>query len=376
MTHIVILGSGFAAVAAVRELRKQKVSAKITLVSPQQELVYLPSLIWLPSGLRSSNDLRQPLANFFKRHDVHWHQGKVEQVLEGGRKVITDTGELTNDYLIIATGGRYIHKLPGIEHVFIPCEGIEPVEELTKRLNALQSGTIAVGFAGNPQEPSAVRGGPMFEFVFGIDTLLRKQGRRDKFKIVFFNPQPKPGKRLGEGAVDKILARMAKQNIDTHLGHKPVRFETDKVVTEGGEFAADLILFMPGLTGPAWLQNEHDLPLSSGGFIKANECARVEGLERVFVAGDAGSYPGPNWMAKQAHQADLQSVAIAKNIAAELQGQTANIPFTTELACIIDSLDGGTLVYRRGNRNIVLPQLGLLHWAKKKFEQRYLKKLN
>lgn len=65
MTHIVILGSGFAAVAAVRELRKQKVTAQITLVSPQQELVYLPSLIWLPSGLRSDKDLRQPLANFF-----------------------------------------------------------------------------------------------------------------------------------------------------------------------------------------------------------------------------------------------------------------------------------------------------------------------
>jgi sulfide:quinone oxidoreductase len=28
----------------------------------------------------------------------------------------------------------------------------------------MTSGSIAVGFAGNPNEPTAVRGGPMFEF--------------------------------------------------------------------------------------------------------------------------------------------------------------------------------------------------------------------
>ena len=45
----------------------------------------------------------------------------------------------------------------------------------------MQGGTIACGFAGNPNEPSAVRGGPMFEFLFGIDEQLRREGRRDKF---------------------------------------------------------------------------------------------------------------------------------------------------------------------------------------------------
>ncbi len=374
MTHIVILGSGFAAVATVRELRKQKITAQISVISPKQELIYLPSLIWLPSGLRSANDLRQPLAQFFQRHQVNWIQGKVQQVLNGGRKVVTDNGEIDNDYLIIATGGRYIRKLPGIEHAFIPCEGIEPVEALTKRLNSLLSGTIAVGFGGNPKEPSAVRGGPMFEFIFGLDTLLRQQNRRDKFELIFFNPQEKPGKRLGEKAVDKILQRMAKQGIKTHLGHKPVRFEADKVITEGGEFAADLILFMPGLTGPAWLEGS-ELPQSEGGFIQADEYARVKGLTNTYVAGDAGSYPGPDWMAKQAHQADLQAVAIAKNIAAELKGQIGNTAFTAELACIIDAVDSGTLVYRRGNWNIVLPSMRILHWAKKRFEQLYLNKL-
>lgn len=371
MNRIVILGSGFAALSTVRGLRAAGVADPVTVVSPRQELVYLPSLIWLPSGKRSGDDLRVPLAGFFARHDVHWHQGSVQQVRDGGRRVLTDSGELENDFLVIATGGRYLRRLPGIEHAIIPCEGIGAAESIRDRLAAMDGGTIAVGFATNPKEPGAVRGGPMFEFLFGIDTLLRQQGRRERFELVFFNPSEQPGQRLGPAAVAKMLARMRALNIHTHLGHKPLRFEPDRVVTEGGDFATDLILFMPGLTGPAWLDGS-DLPLSEGGFVAAEHTCRVRGMERVYVAGDAGSYPGPDWMAKQAHQADLQAGAVAKNIAAELRGKPAGHGFKAELACIVDSLDAGMLVYRSGRRNLALPRMRGLHWLKQRFEARYL----
>lgn len=374
MKQIVILGSGFAAVAAVRELRRRRVDAAITVVSPHCELIYLPSLIWLPSSKRRGEDLRVPLDRYFARHNVHWCKGVVQQLADGGRRVITDQGEIENDYLVIATGARYLRKLPGIEHAIIPCEGIASAQAIRDRLAAIDSGSIAIGFATNPKEPGAVRGGPMFEFLFGIDTLLRQQGRRDRIKLTFFSGSPRPGQRLGGTAVTRMLARMAARDIQTHLGHKPVRFEPDKVVTEGGEIPADLILFMPGLTGPAWLEDS-GLPLSDGGFVAADETCRTHGVDRVFVAGDVGSFPGPEWLAKQAHQADLHAVTVAENIAAELRGAAAQQGFKSELACIVDDLDSGMLVYRRGARIVVLPRLRLLHWAKRHFEQRYLRQL-
>nr|WP_256995407.1 FAD-dependent oxidoreductase [Rhizobium sp. L1K21] len=212
----------------------------------------------------------------------------------------------------------------------------------------------------------------MFEFLFITDTLLRKQGRRDKFKLVFFNPSQKPGQRLGDKAVEKLLEEMKKRSIETHLGHKMVRFESDKVVTEGGEFAADLILFMPGLTGPAWLAAA-DLPLSPGGMIQADEKCRVPGRDGVWVVGDAGSYPGPDWLPKQAHQADLQALATARNIAAVLRGKTPDHNFKPELICIVDTLDKGILIYRSAKRNIMLPGSRLFHWMKRAFENHYLR---
>src|SRR3546814_5664442 len=74
----------------------------------------------------------------------------------------------------------------------------------------------------------------MFEFLFGIDTLLRRQGRRERFELVFFNPPKQPGQRLGPAAVAKMLGRMQSLGIRTHLGHRPVRLEPGKVVTQGG----------------------------------------------------------------------------------------------------------------------------------------------
>lgn len=249
--RIAVLGAGFAGLSTIRELRRRDPHVQITLVAPRAELHYLPGIIWIPSGLRKREDLVVPLDNFLRRQRVQFVAAEVTGLADGGRVVQTSAGELANDALVIATGGRFIKKLPGIEHAITPCEGITAAERIRDRLRAMDGGTIAVGFGGNPNEPAAVRGGPMFEFLFGLDTQLRREGRRERFELVFFNPSVEPGKRLGTQAVRHLLDEMGRRGIRTHLGHKPQRFEADKVVTEGGEFAADLILFMPGMTGNA-----------------------------------------------------------------------------------------------------------------------------
>lgn len=371
--RITVIGAGFGALSSVREIRRRDPSVEITLISPRAELHYLPGIIWIPSGLRTREQLVVPLASFFARMKVLHVAAEVTGLREGGRVVDTTAGAVHNDALVIASGGRFIKKLPGIEHAITPCEGIAAAEQIRDRLRAMQGGTIAVGFAGNPNEQSAVRGGPMFEFLFGIDEQLKREGRRDKFELVFFNPAKEPGNRLGPKAVQHLLAEMARRNIRTHLGHKMVRFEADKVVTEGGEFTANLILFMPGMTGNAWF-DQTELARSPGGLLKADAQCRVEGAQHVYVVGDSGSFPGPDWTPKQAHMADLQAAAAAENVLAGLRGQTPTATFKVELACIIDSLTQGTLVWRTPTRNIILPPSRLFHWAKRWFEGAYLKK--
>ncbi|HEY9033848.1 MAG TPA: FAD-dependent oxidoreductase [Pseudomonadales bacterium] len=371
--RITVIGSGFAGLSAIRALRKQDKTVAITLISPRAELHYLPGIIWIPAGLRRREQLVTPLDNFLRRMNVQHVAADVTGLSDDGRQVFTGAGDIANDGLIIASGGRFIKKLPGIEHAITPCEGIAAAEKIRDRLARMTGGTIAIGFAANPNEPAAMRGGPMFEFLFGIDTLLRRQRRREAFRLVFFSPAAEPGKRLGDKTVAHLLAEMQKRDIATHLGHKLVRIEADKVVTEGGVLAADLILFMPGMTGNAWF-DKTSLPRSAGGLIKADANCRVQGLDNVYVAGDAGSFPGPDWMPKQAHMADLQAVAAATNLLASLAGKPATASFNTELMCIIDSLDAGTLVWRTEKRMLMLPPARFWHWVKRAFEWLYLRR--
>ena len=373
MSQITVIGAGFGALTAVQKLRKLDAGLQIDVVAPRPEFVYLPGMIWIPTGLRSGADLTLSLNSFFARQRVNFHAGRVTGVENGGRTVVTDKGKIENDGLIIASGGRFIKKLPGIEHAITPCEGIPAAEKIRDRLAAMEDGgTIAFGFSSNPKEPSAMRGGPMFEFLFGIDRWLRKQGRRDRFELVFFTPAEKPGQRLGEKAVKGILSTMAKRDVKTYLGHKIKGFEADRVITEGAEFNADLIIFMPGMTGNKWFA-ESGLPLSEGGMLKANRYCQVEGQDKVYVAGDSGSYPGPGWMPKQAHMADLQAEAAAANLVGELKGDQPSATFKAELVCIIDSYDTGMMVYRTDKRNLVTPAFSGFHWAKRLFEWHYLR---
>ena len=370
--RVTVVGAGFGALTAIRKLRALDAALRIDLVAPRPEFVYYPGTIWIPTGLRQPEDLVIPLDNFFRRMRVDYHQAEATGLSEDGRTLRTSAGDIPNDGIIIASGGQFMRKLPGIEHAIVPCGGIPATTAIRDRLAALEGGTLAFGFAGNPKEPAAMRGGPVFEFLFGIDTWLRKQGRRDRFKLIFFTPAPKPGARLGPKAVEGLLREMAKRDIETHLGHKMKGFEAIKVITEGGEFEADLILFMPGMTGNKWFDNTA-LARSEGGLLKANTLCQAEGAERVYVAGDSGSFPGPDWLPKQAHMADLQAEAAAHNLLAELAGREPDKTFKAELMCIVDSRDKGMFISRSEKGGVVLPSSVVFHWAKRFFEWWYLR---
>ena len=148
--RITVLGAGFAALSSVRALRRRTPHAEITLVAPRAELHYLPGIIWIPSGLRRREDLVVPLDAFLRRQRVRFVAAEVTGLADGGRTVHTTAGELANDGLVIATGGRFIKKLPGIEHAITPFEGIAAAERIRDRLREMTGGTIAIGFAGNP----------------------------------------------------------------------------------------------------------------------------------------------------------------------------------------------------------------------------------
>jgi sulfide:quinone oxidoreductase len=371
--HYVVLGAGFGALTAVSSLRRQNLDAEITLIAPQPRFLYYPSLIWVPSGFRTPEDLTVDIRDFLARNGVTYRQAAVERLEDGGRTVVTDAGRIANDGLIVATGGRFLQQLPGIEHVLTVCQGGRSAQAIGERIQAMDGGRIALGFAGNPKHRPAMRGGAMFELMFCIDNQLRREGRRDRFELAFFTPNPQPGRRLGDRAVAGLMKRLDAIGVEKHLGHPIQRFEADRVVTEGGEIGSDLTVFMPGMTGPAWAA-DGPLPRTESGHIEVDARAKVPGLDAVYAVGDAAAFPGPQWQAKQAHAADVQAGTAAANLADELAGRAPRRSVRHEIVCILDSLQNGVFVFRNDRVQLVAPPLRIGHWAKIALEKFYLYK--
>jgi len=381
MNAVTIIGAGFGALTAAQTLRKLDRSLRIDLIAPRPVFAFYPGMIWIPTGKAATQEMEVPLKRFFDRMRVSYHPGKVRGMSPDARSVqVGDhdgnhdgNHDLANDGLIIASGTSFRNQPAGCEHSFRPCGGVAEIKRLTERLHALQGGTLAFGVDANPDESRAVRSGPVFEIMFGIERWLQRHGRRDAFRLVFFSSSPEPGGVLGPRAAQRILAEMHKRGIETRLGVRSIRFDADRVVTDQGEFGVELIVYMPGLTGQRWL-DQTPLPRSAGGLIAADERCRVAGLEQVYVVGDAGSPAGPDWLPKRAHLADLQAAVAARNLVAELQQRPARSRFKPELVCVVDTGERAMLITRSASRALATPPLRAFHWAKRLFKWNYLRK--
>lgn len=370
MKNIIIAGTGFAGLTTIKRLRQKGCTTPISLIAPRLEMFYQPAMIWVPAGIYQKQDVTFPLDRFIQRYDVDYIPGSITGLNAKQRRLGTTAGEMEYEQFVIATGGHSLKRLPGIEHTLIPCDGYAQVMAMTERLAVLEKGTLAFGFSGNAEQPAAIRSEPLFEFLFGVDTLLRRQKRRHCFDLIFFTPCPEIDFRWGPCA-GNLKKELERRDIVRHVGYPLHGFTADRVLIEGHEVRSDLIVFMPEIVGQDWVI-QSDLPLSKDYFIHANSDCRVLGFEgNVYVAGDAGCFPGPDWIPKQGHMADLQAQTLAMNLIGDIRGEQTKHHFRQEFICIVDTLDSAILVSRDMNRSLVFRSKAL-HWAKRLFIWQYL----
>ena len=369
MKKVLVLGGGFAGVEASIYLRKQKL--EVTLVSDRDYFYIYPTSIWIPTGEVKKSDISVPLVDLAKKHSFELIVDPVSSFEAKEKKVTLDSGKVLDDfeYIVVAMGQDKIqHK--GMENTLSICGKPQEAEELKVRLDALMekgSGKIAMGFGGNPKDTSAVRGGPAFEVLFNVHTMLKKKGLRDKFELTFFAPMEKPGQKMGEKALVMMDKMFGMTNINKKVGSKITEFHADGVTFEDGtKLKSDLIMFISAGTGHSVIQAS-GLPLSEAKFVITNEYNEIEGFEGIYAIGDSASLMGPEWRAKQGHVAEVMAKNIAYNIFQHMQGVKSKQSYIEHLniLCVMDTGDGAAFVYRddNGGKMIPLPIIG--HWMKK-----------
>ncbi len=362
-----VLGGGFAGLEAAIGLRKR--GLEVRLVSERRHLFVYPTSIWVVTGEHRIEQDLIDLMDLGKQHGFELVIGNVGHVNAKRPSAVVDGREYGADILVLALGAAR-KKLPGMEHTVTVWGAPKDTVEVGNRVRALIDqghGRIAVGFGGNPADPSAMRGGPAFEVMFNIAHLLDKKGLRQKFDLTFFAPMPTPGARMGERAAAMAREQLEAAGVRLQVGKKLEGFDAQGVKLEGGDrIDADLVIYIPGGTGHPVLA-EAGLPLNPAGFVQIDGSCTVRGYSNVYAVGDVAALEGPEWRAKQGHLAEVMAHVAVGAVKQRLAGNAPTESYIDQVSivCLMDEGRDAALVMRDSRRARVVPLPLIGHWLKK-----------
>ncbi len=372
MKKVLVLGGGFAGVEAAIYLRKERFD--VTLVSDRPYFYIYPTSIWIPTHDADFQDVCIDLEALKTAHGFELIVDGVTEIRAKSNEIVLQSGTVIDDYdyLVVALGAHKM-KHAGLEHTLSICGAPEMSLEIRHRLNALMArghGKIAMGFGGNPNDTTSVRGGPGFELLFNVHNMLKKKGIRDNFELTFFAPMAEPGARMGPQALKMMDVFFKRLNIERRFGKKITRFEKDGVIFEDeSRLDSDFTMFIPAGNGHQVIIDS-DLPVNAAGFMEVNDFSEVTldgSISNVYGVGDVAAIEGPAWRAKQGHVAEVMARNTAYNIASRERGSSDRKGYQEHLniLCVMDSGDGAAFVYRDDKRGMMIPMPIIGHWLKK-----------
>src|SRR6266545_594207 len=395
--RVVVVGSSFAGLTAALELRKRLGDgAEVVVLDPRDRFTFIPSLIWLPFGIREPDDITFELAPLYEGKGIRFVNAAATRIDTAARTVTTSSGEeLAYDRLLIATGPRLaFEKIPGLG----PMDGY--TQSVCNLEHALLAREAWERFLENPGPVVAgtAQGGSCFgasyEFLFNIRHRIQKAGLQDVAPVTFVSAEPYLG-HFGLGGVGDSSMRVTK--FFDRLGIEGLPNSSIKTVRDGEiELESGRVLpfayamIVPPFMGVDAVREAEGLA-NPMGFVPVDDEFRHPELRDVYAAGVAIAIAPPEPTAvpagvpKTGQMSETMARVAARNIAADLQGGPRRSLPLAELAaiCVLDAGNNGIIfkadhvlahgAYANGHapsaRVMAGPQA---HWAKLAFERYFL----
>jgi sulfide:quinone oxidoreductase len=193
MAHVVVLGAGLGGAIMAYELKDQlRPEDKVTVVTKDPTYHFVPSNPWIAVGWRDRKDITVDLAPTMAKKKIDFIPVAAEKLHpEENRIELVDGKSVTYDHLVIATG-------PDL--AFDEIEGLGPHGGFTQSIchidHALAARQVYEKLLANPGPViiGAAQGascfGPAYEFLFILETALRRAKIRDKVPMTFVTPEP------------------------------------------------------------------------------------------------------------------------------------------------------------------------------------------
>lgn len=297
--RIVVLGSNFGGATAAMELkRKLGDQADLSVISPNENFTYVPSLIWVPFGKRKLSDISFPIKPIIEKQKIKFIQDVAVRVDPENNQVITQkNGTVSYDYLVVSTGIQMnfdivenLNPEKGyIENIVIPKYG----ERAYKKFNELvdNPGPVVVGAT---QGASCM--GAAYEYLFNMDKELRKRNVRDKVTLTWFTPEPFLG-HFGIGGIaggqTMLETFMKMYNIKWYTNASIEKIEKENIyLKDGTVLPYKMAMVMPPFIGTEAMKNSKEL-VDEKGFVICNEGYQHVTYKNVYAVGLAVEVNAP-----------------------------------------------------------------------------------
>jgi len=353
---VVVLGSNFGGLTAALAVKQElHGDVDVTVVSPSDHFLFNPSLIWLPFGGRTPEDITFKVEPTFTDHDINFVNEPALSIDPNVKKVVTPSGDIFFDYLVIATGYK---------NNFSIVPGLGPdgnAHTITTLEDAIKAGEGWKKFLKDPGDVviAATQGagcfGAAYEFLFNTSYQLRKAGIKKQAKLTYLTSEPFLG-HFGIGGLphgEALLGMFLKKEKITANTNVALEY-VDKGnirTTDGTDHPFKYSMVIPPFVG-------QDVAKNSGladdkGYIKVRPTYQTDKFDDIYAVGIAAAVnapwttPTPVGIPKTGFPTEVMAHTAASNIAAAIKGE----PVKHEkdfgditAVCVMDAGNNGVII--------------------------------
>jgi len=399
MAKIVIVGAGIGGIPMSFEM-KELVGKEheVVVIADTPTFHFVPSNPWVGVNWRKPEDIKVPLEPVFKKKKITFIQEKVTRFHPEQNLIELASGaQVDYDYLVIATGPKLaFEEIPGLGpdgHTQSVCH-VDHAGKSGEFWNEFveEPGPIIIG---------AVQGascfGPAYEYMFIVETDLRKRKIRDKVKMTYVTSEPYIG-HLGLGGVGDTKGMLESEMRNKHINWI-CNAKVDKI--EAG------MMYVTEVDENGQVKKQHELPFKHSmmlpafkgidaligidklvnprGFVLVDEHQRNTTYKNIYSVGVCIAIPPleqtpvPTGTPKTGYMIESMVTATAHNIRDELQGKEPTHKGTWNALCLADFGDSGIAFLAMPQippRNVQWASRGKwVHLAKIAYEKYFIRKV-
>ena len=335
--RIVIIGGGFAGISFIKQLQGQQV--QLVLFDTHNYHTFQPLLYQVSTAGLEPDSIAYPLRKIFRKNtDFHFRLATVTTINGAENSIETTIGNLTYDYLILATGTttnffgnkeieensmpmKTVPQALNIRSLMLQnIEEADITEDAVKRKQLLNFVVVGAG-------PTGVElAGALAEFRKGILEHDYPELEEEEMHVHLLEGSDKVLPPFSENASKKAQQFLEKLGVEVHLNTVVESFDgTIAKTKDGKEFATKTFIWAAGVTGNSVKGINGAALVEKANRYSVNAFNKIEGYENIYALGDIAlmeTKDYPKGHPQVAQPAIQQGKALGKNFKRMLKGQS------------------------------------------------------